>query len=587
MYRNKLRRASISICLCLLFLLQPSWMGLLIHADQIDDLQRQIDYLAHLKQLSEAATTPLEQQVSDLTMRIQNAQNGINAAKKQAQQVAVSIQQREATLGVTYELFAHRVLDQYKHDSSNWFLLTLLSHTSAQSLTLNIEYRLQARQRDQQQLEQLSRDILSFEQDKKNLENTESRLASLQASLDQTATFFKGEITKAKAYQQQLAGQIAQLSAQQQQLLAAKLASLNIPLTAYTTQGGCSSDLTNGKNPGFSPRFGLFTYGVPHRVGMSQYGAKGRAEAGQNAQQILQAYYNNIQITNVGTGVSIHVVGTNEYGQSFNVSWNIEEYLKHIYEMPANWPSEALKAQAIAARSIALSTTNNGASAICPSQSCQVVKQELNSQAWIDAVNSTSGQVASFNGQPIKAWFSSTAGGYFHSSASIGWSSTSYTKNGIDTNGSIGNFGDLQSKAYDKSSPWFYCDWGGRSQYQGTAWLKSNELADIVNVILLANADHSTVAHLSQLDKSNPDGTDTWDPGRVQQELRNRNITPFSNISNGNVDWDMTNGATNTIHFSGDGGSVSFSGDNFKNFFNLRAPSNINIVGPLYNIEQQ
>src|SRR5258708_22120492 len=49
-----------------------------------------------------------------------------------------------------------------------------------------------------------------------------------------------------------LTSQIAQLSAQQQQLLAQKYASLGIPQTAYAgLGGGCSSDLTNGKDPGF------------------------------------------------------------------------------------------------------------------------------------------------------------------------------------------------------------------------------------------------------------------------------------------------------------------------------------------------
>ena len=133
---------------------------------------------------------------------------------------------------------------------------------------------------------------------------------------------------KLRPYQQTLSGQIANLSAQQQAFAAAKLASLGLPTTAYTTSGGCSSDLTNGKDPGFSPRFALFTYGVPHRVGMSQYGAFGRAEAGQNYNDILNAYFQNITITNIGTGTNVTVNGTNDYGETFsNQSMNVEDYL--------------------------------------------------------------------------------------------------------------------------------------------------------------------------------------------------------------------------------------------------------------------
>ena len=44
-------------------------------------------------------------------------------------------------------------------------------------------------------------------------------------------------------------------------------------------------------DPGFSSRI-AFYFGVPNRVGMNQYGAKGRAEAGQDYEAILRAYYN-------------------------------------------------------------------------------------------------------------------------------------------------------------------------------------------------------------------------------------------------------------------------------------------------------
>ena len=42
----------------------------------------------------------------------------------------------------------------------------------------------------------------------------------------------------------------------------------------------------------------FYSRGYPHRVGMCQYGAEGRAQAGQNYQQILQAYYRG---TTIGT----------------------------------------------------------------------------------------------------------------------------------------------------------------------------------------------------------------------------------------------------------------------------------------------
>jgi peptidoglycan hydrolase-like amidase len=386
----------------------------------------------------------------------------------------------------------------------------------------------------------------------------------------------------AKGYQSSLSNQIAVLSAKQQSILSQRLSSLNIPLTAYTSQGGCSSDLTNGKSPGFSGGFAFFTYGVPNRVGLNQYGAKGRAEAGQNAQQILSAYYNADYTTGYNTGINIHVTGTNEYGQSFDNNWSIEEYLKHVYEIPSNWPAESLKAQAIAARSYALASTNNGANSICPSQSCQVVKQEENSDAWKQAVSDTAGIVLTNGGQPIKAWFSSTHGGYIFSSSDIGWNGTAWTKNAKDTTGDVGSFGDLNSNAYDKASPWFYCDWGSRSQYGGTAWLKPEEVADIANVLMLVQRDGGTKEHLYQPDKPNPAGTDTWDSARVRSELSSRGGSPITSATNVSIGADFGSGRTTTVNINGN----SFSGGDFKTYFNLRAPSNLQIVGPLFNVEK-
>ncbi|MCL4366738.1 SpoIID/LytB domain-containing protein [Patescibacteria group bacterium] len=556
-------------------------------ADEIDDLQKQIDALNKAREMSVNATKPLEGQLDTLRTQLASIQVRLQSLSASIAAKEQDLQVREDKLVVQQVLLNSRVRSYYIRSFLTDPLTVIFSQSNSGDIFRELSYRQATTQEDQKIIMDVTAEMIDLSNQKDKLEKDKASLAVLQKQVDENATFLNGEITKAKAYQADLSTQIAQLSARQQQLIAQKLASLGLPTSAYTTKGGCSSDLTNGKDPGFSPKFALFTYGVPHRVGLNQYGALGRAQAGQNYSDILHTYFNADLASGYNQGITIHVAGTNEYGQSFDTNWNIEEYVKHVYEVPADWPMEALKAQAIAARSYALAYTNNGSSSICPSQSCQVVKQELNSSRWIDAVNATAGQVLTSGGQPIKAWFSSTAGGYYHSSSDVGWNSTAYTKTGVDANGSVSSFADLQSKAYDHSSPWFYCDWGSRSAYSGTAWLKPDELADIVNVLILAKADSSTQQHLSQVDKPNPDGVDTWDAGRVKQELRSRGTTPFNSIDSGSVDADFSSGATTTVHISGDAGSRDFSGTDFKNYFNLRAPSNINIVGPLFTIEKR
>src|SRR3990167_5607318 len=419
-------------------------------ADEISDLQKQIDDLAKQLEASKKATTPLESEVRALEGQI----TSIGAKLAQIQK---DLAKSEDDLIYQKKVLATTVRKFYIDSFLNIPLLTIFSSQDAAETLKILAFQQNSSRADREIIRSISEKVVKLADDKK-------RLASAQAQLDRERQFLKGEIASAKSFQSEIAGKIAALTARQQEILSRRLAALNIPRSAGTSARGCSDD--RAVDPGFSPRLAFFTYGVPNRVGLNQYGAKGRAEANQNAETILKAYYNADYTTGYNTGINIHVVGSNEYGQSFDDNWNIEEYVKHVYEIPASWPAESLKAQAIAARSYALSRTNNGANTICPSQSCQVVKKELNSQALIDAVNATSGIVMTSGGQPISAWFSSTHGGYVFSSSEIGWSSTSYTKHATDTTtGSDGSFSDLQSNAYDKASPWFYCDWGARASY--------------------------------------------------------------------------------------------------------------------------
>ncbi len=559
----------------------------IIFSDELDDINKQINDLTRSLSMSINATRPLEselnslqKQISAIKARVANIEADVAIKKKNIDNGYKNLEKQQAILNRT-------IRDFYIRSYNNSPLILLLSAPSASQITQILAYQKAAADQDKAIITNIALSIQDLETKKKNLEDEQVKLSAFKATLDEQSSKLDKVVSGAKTYQSTLSTQIAQLSAKQQQILAQKLGSLGLPTSAYTTLGGCSSDLTNGKDPGFSPKIGFFTYGVPHRVGMNQYGAKGRADAGQSYQDIVSFYFPNTQITNKDQSTNIHVTGTNEYGQSFDDNWSIEEYTKHIYEMPTGWNPQALKAQAIAARSYALAVTNNGSSSICPSQSCQVVKKELNDQSWVQAVNDTAGQTLTNGGQPIKAWFSSTSGGYTFGSSDVWGSTTAYTRNSQDANGSINSFSDLQNNAYDKSSPWFYCDWGGRSQYAKTAWLKPDEVADIVNVILLLQNDSSLKEHLYQTDKSNPAGTDTWDQGKVRQELQNRGIAPFGSVSDISVSADFGSGRTTSVTVNGDAPSKTLPGDLFKTYFNIRAPSNINIVGPLYNVEKR
>lgn len=520
-----------------------------------------------------------KQDLAILQSKINDLNKRINVMTTLLKNLELDISKREKDSLYAHEILGKKAVGQYIDIRLYDPVLSVISASDALEVFRIIKIREKVADADRKTIEKYTQEILDLKNDKVSFEKNKASLAILQKEVSENAKFLAGEVSKVESY-------LAVLSAKQQSFLAQKLESLGLSRSAYNMKGGCSSDIDPFKSPGFSPSFAFFSFGVPNRVGMNQFGALGRAEAGQDYEEILKAYYNADLSRDYGTGITINVVGTNEFGQSFNDNWNIEEYVKHIYEMPTSWTakdSAALKAQAIAARSYALSYTKNGTKSICPSQSCQVVKKELNNGTWQAAVDATRGMVLTTGGSPITAWYSSTHGGYAYTSGDIGWSNTSWTKRLNDTTGGIGSFSDLFSKAYDRSSSIFYCDWGSRSEYNKTAWLKSEEVADIANVILLAKADGSTQKHLTQTDKPNPDGVETWNADRVKSELTSRGITPLGGVSNVSIGADFGSGRTTTVTIDG----RSFDGQEFKNYFNLRAPSNIQIVGPLFNIEKR
>lgn len=571
-----------------LFILITVFMVLPVKADRLDDINKlKEDYDREYRALS-SANQINEKTLSKLKQQLEVIKNNIIGLESQILKKEKELKEGEEALEYQKQLLYERSRSYYKNIGKAPF--SLMNFIVAENLSTSIRnffYQKQLIDDDRKTIVKIATYIKDVELKKNQLQTEKDKLAIIKKEVDEKEQFLDKEVQKTNKYLSVIQGKIAELSAERDRLIASRLAALNLPQSAYTTTGGCSSDLTNGKEPGFSPRFGFFSFGVPHRVGMSQYGAKGRAESGKNAEDIVKFYYNAEHKTGYDTGINIHVVGTNEYGQSFDQNWNIEEYLKHVYEVPAGWPMEALKAQAIAARSYALAYTNNGQRTICPSQKCQVVKQEENADTWKQAVEQTKGVVLLNGGSPISAYFSSTAGGYtYESSADI--NSRPWTKNSQDGRNSYSNFDDVRNNAYDKDSPWFYCDWGARSGYGGTAWLKREEVADIVNVIMLVQKDGSTIGNVYQPDKPNPAGKETWDANKVKDELRNRGGSPYNSIDSVSVSADFGSGRSTSVMVSGDAGTKSFDAwSEFKIYFNQRAPANIQIVGPLFNVEKR
>ena len=103
----------------------------------------------------------------------------------------------------------------------------------------------------------------------------------------------------------------------------------------------------------------------------------------------------------------------------------IEEYLYGVVpaEMPASWPVEALKAQAVACRTYVLAslgTYEKQGFDVLATQSSQVYRgYDGENPATTRAVDETRGVVATYRGRPISAVFHSSSGGYTENSEDV------------------------------------------------------------------------------------------------------------------------------------------------------------------------
>lgn len=517
--------------------------------EDIDKLEECIKGFREAYQQSVNATKPLESELNKLNSQIKSAQNGIAAAKKKAIELSQKISQREEDLAVQYVILSKRIAANYKRGRLNTPLLLFFSTQSASNLTKDLMYRSSVEAQDNRLIANISGEIGSLEADTKKLEEDQVRLAALQKQLDEQADFFESEIGKAKKYQSEVSAKIAALSARQQEIINARSGTFTASIGSSELADDYNASIKGFRESAPSGSFAVFSFGAyTHRKGMSQYGARGRAKSGQDFKQILKAYYGKEPV-NKDTGGNIEVTG---YG-----SMDFETtYLYGIAEMPSSWDKEALKAQAVAARTYAYRYKKDG-KAICTTEACQVFNKSKSDNvpgSWKEAVDETKGQIL----EDVTTFYASTHGVF---ATPIGWDTTD--------GGGGGNFID---KSYEKigGSPWLYKAWYTKGYSpssekcgRSNPWLSGEELADIINAARYRD------------DRVTPTTTSCWGGNPYSfEELRAKSDGP-SKVTGVSVS--QGNGTTNQIVFQTDKGEITLSGSDFKTAFNLRAPGHLSI----------
>lgn len=518
-------------------------------------------------EMSQAATQPLESELNKLESQIKRIQTAINVANQKIKSLEEDIFNREIKLAYQQEILAARVRSFYKKSRQYSPILIFLASSSANDLFRELSYRQTATEQDKKVITDVSQDLITLKTDKENLEKNKTSLASSQKNLDKQAEFFRTEVGKAKTYQSQLSSQIADLTAKQQEIINARSGSFIASIGDSELADDYNASIKGFRESAPSGYFAVFSFGAfTHRKGMSQYGARGRAQSGQNYKDILKAYYGKEPVSK-DTGGDIVVTG---FG-----AMNFEDkYLMGIAEMPSSWNMEALKAQAVAARTYAYRYKTQGTS-ICTTESCQVFsssKAASPPEAWRQAVQSTKGEVL----EDVVTYYASTHGGYANP---IGWDTT---------NGSGGsNFID---NAYDKlgGSPWLYKAWYTQSYSpssdkcgRSNPWLSPQEMADIVNAAIALKTEGIDTSRIT------PITTSCWGGNPYSMDELRGLVAGKGGISSAtSVSVSQGEGTTNSVSING----VSLSGAEFKKAFNLRAPGRLAIPQSgfaFYNIERK
>lgn len=407
---------------------------------------------------------------------------------------------------------------------------------------------------------------------KSTLVGQKEALETSKAEFDAEKAKIQSEMAKQYESQRALQAQINQIDAEISTLQAAVLAAKSAASQTISS-GGEGTGSGGASNSDFMANapygsFGVFSYGAyTHRKGMSQYGARARADAGQNFSQILQAYYGQTPAP-VDTTGNIAVQGHGE--MDFETT-----YLYGIAEMPSSWSLEAQKAQAVAARTYAQRYRVQG-SAICITEACQVwnPSKSANPPAlWKQAVDETRGYTL----DGVVTFYSSTSGGYV---SPLGWDT-------VDGRGVTNPSWATQAWEFKANSPWFYRAWY-RLGYtdQGAncgrqAWLSEAEMADILNAWIVLNqnggapgVDTSRIIPVTI--NQCPIGASGGNPYSVDQ-LRSMTVSPVLSISGPPAVIQANNGTTTSVIFDTNRGILTVPGTEFKAMLNLRAPGYISI----------
>ncbi len=552
--------------------------------DKIDDLDDRLECYKEKYESTSKELGEIREKKDQITQKISTLSSSLNITQQEIDELSYEINQLQASLDkIKAKLeekradledkiaLRNKVIRNYaKRNTQTELELFFGSFQESTSLTgfqysaLNYMFNKSINSEALRLIGVLNAEITAYENDKneteslKNeLETEKNNLVAVKAQLAEQQKNAQKDLQETESEIKDLEEKIEELSEKQQEILKKKYGDDII--------SGYEAAEYKLPDPPFKPAFAAMSYGAyTHYNGMSQYGAKGRAEDGQDYKEILKHYYQTDVTKKDDFPKKINVQGHGEL--------DFQYYLYGIAEMPSDWPIDALKAQAIAARSYAYKANKP----ICTTQSCQVFlksKADNVPDKWKKAVDETKGMILK---DPKTSQYSSTTGGYINNT---GW----------DKDG-----GSWPQDAYEKKakSPWFYKAWYTQSYADNsstcgrdTPWLKESEMVDILNAWVVWAKGSS-----SDRDRISPVTTSCWGGNPYSHsemaEKADKYGDKYESISSVSVNI-SNNGYTSRVNFSTNKGNISVDGQEFRTVFNLRAPGYVSFRSRLFDIEYE
>ncbi|MCA9374849.1 SpoIID/LytB domain-containing protein [Candidatus Dojkabacteria bacterium] len=541
--------------------------------DILADTQAKIDKISKSNLSIDQKIAAIDVEISSVDSEIQGVKNDI---KKREEEIS----NEEKNLNKELETLKIISASIYKDSRMSWLEIILVNQSNPDFWhAVSLKRYVLSNQR--KEILKISDKIDLINDSKDLLEEEKGILAKNKSKLEESRAVFVNE--RAQILQQ------LYVQAAKQQALRDEIGSLNKQLKGLTSKLQKAIAAKAAPSPAeVTETGGGNTQGGTSPQTPSQ--TEGEYQIFVDGEQIGDNYAGPIRLIPTDSGNNVfRVNGTLYYrgALEFRTDSNVyminelpfETYLFGLGEVPSSWPSEALKAQAIAGRTYAAQNWSKRSD-----QSYNLrddtfdqnyvgysKEAENGGGNWVAAVNSTKNKVLKSGGQLISAYYHSTCGGHTLASEEVWVSALSYARAESDWYQSGGNW-----VSYDASSPWSYKKWG-------SANINDSQMNDLINATIYLSQNPNSQTRQNEILRSDFGGLTPQqlldklgDEDSVQVQVGD--LTSVKSIyNNGSTQIDSTARMTDNIHITGVNGTMDLDADSFWIVFNARSPGDLTL----------